>query len=240
MNISQVFGVMYDKNKQFLRFVRQQTIVNNSAVIAVPSDAYYMGLRIDNNSATSGKTYNFNIQIEEGSTATAYEPYAHSSATIQLGQTVYGAEINWDTGVMTVRTAAETFDGSDDESWNWSTANSLAWIEVNGAFITDDVTQHNVYTLNNMFEDKSWVDKSNSGSVGLVYGNSRVYVKYSGITSVADAKALFASNPLQVCYELANPTTIQLTPTQLQMLKGYNRVTIDNGSIEVGYIAKLT
>jgi hypothetical protein len=204
---------------------------------------------------------NYNTQIESGSQATPFAPYSNicpisgrdsavvtrsdgdeisEDFTIQLGQTVYGAEINWNTGVMTVRTAAETFDGSDDESWNWSTANSLAWIEVNGAFITDDVTQHNVYTLNNMFEDKSWVDKSNSGSVGLVYGNSRVYVKYSGITSVADAKALFASNPLQVCYELAEPIELTLTPTEVQMLKGYNRVTIESGSIELGYIAKLT
>ena len=35
-------------------------------------------------------------------------------------------------------------------------------------------------------------------------------------------------------------TTIQLTPTQLQMLKGYNRVTIEDGSIELGYIAKIS
>ena len=39
---------------------------------------------------------------------------------------------------------------------------------------------------------------------------------------------------------LATPTTIQLTPTQLELLKGYNRVTIDSGSIELGYIAKHT
>ena len=38
--------------------------------------------------------------------------------TIQLGQTVYGAEINWDTGVMTVLWASETFDGSEDETWD--------------------------------------------------------------------------------------------------------------------------
>ena len=43
-----------------------------------------------------------------------------------------------------------------------------------------------------------------------------------------------------VTYPLATPTTIQLTPTMLEMLKGYNRVSIEDGSIEIGYIAKLT
>jgi hypothetical protein len=209
--------------------------------LTLPANGTYsLGIMVQIRNGYTARHVKFKVMLRPANTSATYEPYAHSSVTIQLGQTVYGAEINWNTGVMTVRTAAETFDGSDDESWNWSTANSLAWIEVNGAFITDDVTQHNVYTLNNMFEDKSWVDKSNSGSVGLVYGNSRVYVKYSGITSVADAKALFASNPLQVCYELAEPIELTLTPTEVQMLKGYNRVTIDNGSIELGYIAKLT
>ena len=209
----------YDVNKRWIS--NQQIVTFGSSVqLTIPTNcAYYRASSWED----EGK------MMLSPEPITAYVAPQITDATIQLGTTVYGAEINWDTGVMTVTDAMVTFDGSDDEVWNWSTTNSLAWIEVNGAFITDDVTQHNVYTLNNIFEDKSWVDKSDSGSVGLVYGNSRIYVKYSGITSVADAKALFASTNLQVCYELTTPTTLQLTPTQLEMLKGHNRVTLSDG-----------
>jgi hypothetical protein len=69
------------------------------------------------------------------------------------------------------------------------------------------------------------------------YNNFIIKTTYD---TVSDFKAALANNPLQICYTLATPTTIQLTPTEVQMLKGYNSVTIDNGSIEVGYIAKLT
>jgi hypothetical protein len=34
-------------------------------------------------------------------------------------------------------------------------------------------------------------------------------------------------------YELATPQTIQLTPEQLEMVKGYNRISANSGNIEV-------
>ena len=44
---------------------------------------------------------------------------------------------------------------------------------------------------------------------------------------------------IQICDVLTTPATIQLTPEQLEMLKGHNRVTVESGSIELGYIAKI-
>ena len=38
-----------------------------------------------------------------------------------------------------------------------------------------------------------------------------------------------AMNGVTAEYELATPTTIQLTPTQLEMLKGYNHITLSDG-----------
>lgn len=42
------------------------------------------------------------IQIETGSSPTAYEPYNGNTYTIQLGQTVYGGSLDVTTGVLTV------------------------------------------------------------------------------------------------------------------------------------------
>ena len=221
MNISQVFGVMYDKNKQFLRFVRQQTIVNNSAVIAVPSDAYYMGLRIDNNSATSGKTYNFNIQIEEGSTATAYEPYAHSSATISLGQTVYGADINWVTGVMTVKTAIVTDMGALD--WTYDSTNICFKVNMSSTVKLDSDLLSSIYPFGGIRND----GQMPTADYGIYIRNTTFKVKDTKYTDATQYKTAVTGQTIE--YELATPTTIQLTPEQLEMLKGYNRVTLSDG-----------
>jgi hypothetical protein len=71
-----------------------------------------------------------------------------------------------------------------------------------------------------------------------IHTNGYLYVRSLTTADLTAFNALIAD--ADICYELATPTTIQLTPEQLEMLKGYNRVTIDNGSIEVGYIAKIS
>jgi hypothetical protein len=160
--------------------------------------------------------------------------------TIQLGQTVYGADINWDTGVMTVNDISTTFDGSNDEGWSrYNQGSASAY-----AMQIDNTTGNSDTNVRPMTNGASGLNSSDT------YGNYDCFISTShganwiagrrGISTVEDWKAWLASNPIQVCYKLATPQTIQLTPTQLQMLKGYNRVTIDNGSIELGYIAKLT
>lgn len=42
-----------------------------------------------------------NIQIEEGKTATAYEPYRGDSFFVDFGQTVSGGSYDWSTGILT-------------------------------------------------------------------------------------------------------------------------------------------
>ena len=48
-----------------------------------------------------------------------------------------------------------------------------------------------------------------------------------------DFKDWIENSPLQICYELATPTTIQLTPQQIQLLKGQNTLTASTGQISV-------
>ena len=65
---------------------------------------------------------NYKTQIEQGSTATEYEPYVTPQAvTVQLGQTVYGGTLNVSTGELSVETAnIDSYNGeSIGEPW-WS------------------------------------------------------------------------------------------------------------------------
>ena len=56
-----------------------------------------------NNAQSDGDTFSFtDIQLEVGSTATAYEAYHGNTYTIQLGDTYYGGELDVTNGVLTV------------------------------------------------------------------------------------------------------------------------------------------
>lgn len=51
--------------------------------------------------ANASESYTASIQIEQGSAATAYEPYQGDAYTADFGQTVYGGTLDWNTGVLT-------------------------------------------------------------------------------------------------------------------------------------------
>lgn len=41
---------------------------------------------------------------------------------------------------------------------------------------------------------------------------------------------------IEICYELANPITVQLTPTQVEQIIGTNNIFSDTGNVEVYYV----
>lgn len=51
--------------------------------------------------ANASESYTASIQIEQGSSATAYTPYQGDTYTADFGQTVYGGTLDWNTGVLT-------------------------------------------------------------------------------------------------------------------------------------------
>ena len=66
-----------------------------------------------------------------------------------------------------------------------------------------------------------------------------------GISSLSDFTTFLqtqANNgtPVQICYELKDPTTVQLTPAEVRTLLGQNNVWSDAGSVEVEYRADPT
>ena len=131
----------------------------------------------------------FYPQIEIGSQATTFSPYSNicpisgrtetsistrnedntesHTATISFGQTVYGGQVDFKTGNVTVE---------------WGYIASYNGETLPGAWISD----RDVYA--------------------------------AGTTPTTGA---------EVCYALATPTTLTLTPDELTMLKGYNSVTGD-------------
>lgn len=119
------------------------------------------------------------VQLEEGSTATAYESFGNTYAvdwTSEAG-TVYGGTVDVVTGVLTV-------DRANIASYNGETINE-PWLSSMDAYA-------------------------------------------AGTTPTIGA---------QVVYPLATPLTYQLTPQEVETLKGQNHVWSDAGDVDLTYVA---
>lgn len=198
-----------------------------------------MSIRVRGGVSVTNKVFYPMIRLTSDTDPT-FVPYAHSSATIQLGTTVYGADINWDTGVMTVTHGFKTLSGGS-EAWEQAgtdTTGKYRMLLRDNAFPT--YAQYG-YTgwpdaktgkiISNRFEEGYVPNEPYQCKPTIMFHTSvnLVQIYSEQYQTVESWKTYLASNPLQVCYELATPQTIQLTPTQLQMLKGYNRVTLADG-----------
>ena len=198
-------------------------IVANNKIFTAPIDGY-VAFRTSIDYATP--------QCEIGSQPTTYEPYNSSNATIQFGQTVYGGKVDFLTGVVTVDKWFDTFDGSSDEQWAEYPSYNGFNIEV-----SDMVVGSYMDGISNRF-----ATLQNHG-FGIRFGasNNRIYVEgittnISGVSDLASWKTWLSNNPLQVCYPLATHQTIQLTPQELQLLKGTNNITTNGTTINLDYI----
>ena len=147
---------------------------DTQTTFTVPEDYIRLNkLQVGISTSVSTVDTTFNIQLEVGSTATAYEPYHGNTYSADFGQTVYGGTLDWQTGVLTVTHGQIA---------------AYAGESLPGAWISD----RDVY-----------------------------------------ADGAMPTTGAQVVYELATPTTIQLTPQQITALSGTNTLYTDSGDTAV-------
>ena len=178
----------------------------------------------------------YNIQIEMGTTATAYEPYKSSSATLTFGTTVYGGQVDFKTGRVRVdrQYQSVTLDSIYVRSGNVNCDYAIfvidnAWgnfTEIENSFISDMMR----WTTSG----ENFDNISKSG-VALVYstGTKQLAVSVPKGYTIEQARALFAN--AHVCLALGSPIELTLTPSMLKLLEGYNYITGD-GEMSMVYI----
>ena len=185
------------------------------------------------------------IQIEKGDTETVYEPYQQGvSLTTQFPQSVYGGSFNWNTGVLTVThrgkalRAADISYKSDAVSVNTS------------CFVTSTDTSLAVGALTSMCSHfkNTWGDayQASTARHGIFSDHATQTTKYfnwgepdTTITEFQNwlEEQYAAGTPVTIVYLLKEPYTIQLTPQQLDLMKGYNYIWSDTGDMELEYTA---
>lgn len=227
--VAATVGAVYDYSKTFAL---------TDADLAANLEFYlYCG------TGTTATTANcYDCQIELGSTATLYAPYTGNQYTIQLGDTVYGGTLDVLGGVLTV-----------DRGYDQMTYSYLSRL-------TESYIGYNVITGKGpVIWVRNWkYTEIAPRRVGGVFGicnafpvsvhDSSIFASQyriyffvdSNITGVSDfldvVQTLEANGSgLYLCYELATPFTVQLTPPQLRAIKGQNNIFADTGDVSVKY-----
>ena len=175
-----------------------------------------------------------------GQAPSEYVENNRQTITFTFGQTVYGGTINFDTGVMSIDTLRVDLGSL---SWSASSAPIVffadprtlgEFIGVGKTFIACDSYQcqdnaGGVATVRN------YPDGSICGFTLSDASYHRVYVKDTRFTTKEEFSE--AVNGVYACYKLATPTTIQLTPQEINLLKGINNIWTDGDTIELTYKA---
>ena len=195
----------------------------------------------ESHSGTGRGAYNLvDVMLETGSTATTYEAYnAIADVTAPIGQTVYGGEYDFNSGVFTATVEEFVFDGSNDETWTMYTVNTdqhmfrISNCPRKSGTLTAGANQ--IYSLCNEFS------LSTNESTGRIQG------KYSGTgtnidfvnNDCADVTAWrtwLSNNPIQLLCELETPIEITGLDTHtFETALGVNNFYCDSGDTEVVY-----
>ena len=161
-------------------------------------------------------------------TDATYEPYKGDTYTADFGQTVYGGTLDWNTGVLTVDRALYTFDGSEGVTsggWNnpysyvlWGFLPDVAncgMSEVADAYCSHYIVRSVANVITNAIAGFGIYDS------GHLIFSSPTHTTVDAFKSYLAAQYA-AGTPVQVCYKLATPTTVQLTPQEIKAIKGIN------------------
>ena len=148
--------------------------------------------------------------------------------TRSFGQTVYGGVLNCLTGVVSVTHGIYILTGNE----NWFVAGNGTNIR---AYV-DNLIPNKKYSANgicNYFKEGS---ANYPNEFDLVQNYTRFNI-YGIATTGAEFNTWITNHsPITVIYELATPTTIQLTPIQVETLLGENNVWADTGDTSLQYI----
>lgn len=159
------------------------------------------------------------IQIEKGSTATAYEPYQVQSYTIDLGATelckisdyqdyIYPSNGDWyvrkDIGKVTINGSYGGYNGTFN--WYYCTA----------AQYGGESPSSSAVCVGNLFRYIPFVTfKPNASLIGMSVENGGFRLRNTACSSASDYQNWLSNNNLILYYQLATPTDTKITDATL-------------------------
>lgn len=174
-----------------------------------------------------------------------------TTTTVTLPHTVYGADVGVTSGEGKETVRYLTIDGNTNigkESTGWA-QKEVFYIEIGTGANKGKQTSYTEVCniISNQCEATSYSGlKATTQSGKIAFTEYGRWIEWtSDSTSVAEEKARLGASPLQIAYELATPTDLQTTPTDVELLTGVNNISADGDMeltiadmIESGYYLK--
>ena len=217
----------YDKDKNFI----EVTYENNTTI--TPKQDMYIRIKRHNPNQLDWK-----VQLEEGNTATTYEPYKEYTKTVYLNAPLLEGDTIEQSGndiVHMHRYKTVTFDGSDDENI-WIDGASEGCVNTklygirldndpigkdNGDIIANNLIFRNVYNTDDI--DGIWY----RGKAFRV----RMFNSKLATQDLAGFRKYLQQNPITVAYELATPTREVISTNDNLLLDSYVNGHLDVDSV---------
>lgn len=167
------------------------------------------------------------VQVVKGNTATAYEqPTTH---TINFGQTVYGGSLDVITGKLTI-----THGYVDLGTLTWQSTSQNRWLSSNvSSLIKPPVSSGTKFNGICSIYDIKTADEVYLQNEGISCGTNGVVLIYdSALIGKTATEVQGYLNGAQLVYELATPTTIQLSSEEVTTIaNSVNNIYADTGDI---------
>lgn len=197
---------------------------NITYTFTTPQDCYYVNFRVG--IASSGNTCTFSdFMLLYGAhtwdDVTEFTPYQGlETTTVELNQPLRalpnGVKDTVENGVVTRRVGEITFNGS--ETWLKNAGNTNNWLyhiaitHVNAKGLCDSLPHNEIDVINSDGSGINRVGFNFTQYEKVMYLNVGYYMEQAGLTNTVDnLKTWLQSNPITVWYELATPTTEQIT-----------------------------
>lgn len=178
------------------------------------------------------------VQVEMGS-RTDYAAGLSTELSAEMPETIYAGMLNWTTGELYVTHKKRTVTTCTRNSGSPT-------VPVGYRCAVISISDMNSNGLNNGWCDclkpvtAMWNIKQPSVMFGASGSGNTLYLAYPEEllgTTLESALAYLQANPPTIVYPLETPRTIQLTPQQLDMLRGCNNVWSNAGDTDITYIA---
>ena len=231
--------VFYDINKNYLGYYNFTT----EHTFTTPNVCCFFKF---NTGGSYGTTYNNDISINYPSTDTEYHAYNGQTYTIPFTDsqgnpiTVYGGSLDVVSGVLTVDRG---YADLGSLSWIYSQASGnrslFTTYDLQGLYKSTGSNNIPVNAICEKYKNEAMETTFVSGQFGLDgLSSARLIICDNSYTDETSFKTAVTGQKL--VYELATPTTIQLTPTAVKSLLGSNNVWADCGQIkDLKYVRNL-
>ena len=214
---------------------------NRSSVsVTLPEPAYYIYLYSANGQSGYTATWT-DVQLEEGSTATTYEPYNGTTALINLGGTYYGGSVDAVTGKITLTHKIAQITAVGDKNGTWDGEKGAFWYcttyQSNWLNEWDNSAVNNGIKVDQFSLQVNVTNNTNTNAMAVFTSKIIRWVDTNRMTiTKEDYNAYLASNPITILYPLATPIVVYASNTaEIPTIVGDNQVYANTGDVAVKY-----